>query len=145
MKNCCWKCNWIIFKAIERANTAIAHVLCIPRFNRLCSCQCKQGWQSCWYCIDTDCWDSARLIAKVYLCHGHDNWIKRMAEYQIAWELSGNCTNMTFHSDGATKHGCSYTTFDVINEPSKLIVCDLQEVCFLLAPDPKVNKFFEIS
>ena len=46
----------------------------------------------------------------------------------IASELSGNCTNMTLHSDGTTKHGRSYTIFDVINEQGKLLVCGLQEV-----------------
>ena len=48
-----------------------------------------------------------------------------VAQYQIASELSENCTNMTLHSDGTTKHGRSYTTFDVINEQSKLLVCSL--------------------
>ena len=51
-----------------------------------------------------------------------------VAQYQIASELSGNCTNMTLHSDGTTKHGHSYTTFDVINEQGKLLVCGLWEV-----------------
>ena len=35
---------------------------------------------------------------------------------------------MTLHSDGTTKHGSSYTTFDVINEQGKLLVYGLQEV-----------------
>ena len=35
---------------------------------------------------------------------------------------------MTLHSNGTSKHGRSYTTFDVINEQSKLLVCGLQEV-----------------
>ena len=51
-----------------------------------------------------------------------------VAQYQIASELSGNRTNMTIRSDGMTKHGRSYTTFDVINEPGKLLVCGLREV-----------------
>ena len=41
---------------------------------------------------------------------------------------SGNCTNMTLHSDGKSKHGRSYETFDVINEKGKLHVCGLREV-----------------
>ena len=51
-----------------------------------------------------------------------------VAQYQIASDLSGNCTNMTLHSDGTTKHGRSYTTFDVINEQGKSLVCGLQDV-----------------
>ena len=51
-----------------------------------------------------------------------------VAQYQIASELSRNCANMTLHSDGTTKHGHSYTTFDVINEQGKLLVCGLWEV-----------------
>ena len=35
---------------------------------------------------------------------------------------------MTLHSDGTTKHGRFYTTFDLINEQSKLLVCELWEV-----------------
>ena len=35
---------------------------------------------------------------------------------------------MTLHFDGTTKHGRSYTTFDVINEQGKLLICGLQEV-----------------
>ena len=36
---------------------------------------------------------------------------------------------MTLHSDdGMTKHGRSYTTFDVINEQGKLLVCGLWKV-----------------
>ena len=35
---------------------------------------------------------------------------------------------MTLHSDGRTKHGRSYTTFDVINEQGKLLLCGLREV-----------------
>ena len=53
---------------------------------------------------------------------------REVAQYQIASELSGNCTNMTLNSDGTTKHGRSYTTFDVINEQGKLLVCGLREV-----------------
>ena len=51
-----------------------------------------------------------------------------VAQYQIASELSRNCTNMTLHSDGTTKHDRFYTTFDVINEKGKLLVCGLREV-----------------
>ena len=52
-----------------------------------------------------------------------------MAQYQIASELSaGSCANMTLHSDGTTKHGCSYTTFDLVNQEGKLLVCGLWEV-----------------
>ena len=35
---------------------------------------------------------------------------------------------MTLHSHGTTKHGRSYTAFDVINEQGKLLVCGLWEV-----------------
>ena len=37
---------------------------------------------------------------------------------------------MTLHSDGTTKHGCSYTsyTFDLVNQEGKLLVCGLREV-----------------
>ena len=34
---------------------------------------------------------------------------------------------MTLHSDGTTKHGCSYTTFDLVNQEGKLLVCGLWE------------------
>ena len=68
----------------------------IPTSNQLCRCQCKQGWQSCWYCIDTDFWDSSRWIAKIYLCQGHGNWIKGVAQYQIA--------------SGRSKELCQYDT-----------------------------------
>ena len=54
--------------------------------------------------------------------------LKGMAQYQIASELSGSCNNITLHSDGTTKHGPSYTTFDVINEQGKLLVCGPREV-----------------
>ena len=52
-----------------------------------------------------------------------------VAQYQIASKLSaGSCTNMTLHSDGTTKHGRSYTTFDLVNQEGKLHVCGLREV-----------------
>ena len=35
---------------------------------------------------------------------------------------------MTLHSDGTTKHGCSYSTFDLVNQEGKLLVCGLGEV-----------------
>ena len=35
---------------------------------------------------------------------------------------------MTLHSDGTTKHGHSYTTFDLVNKEGKLLVCGLREV-----------------
>ena len=54
--------------------------------------------------------------------------LRGVGQYQIASELSGNCTKMRLHSDGTTKHGPSYTTFDVINEQGKLLVCGLWEV-----------------
>ena len=39
-----------------------------------------------------------------------------VAQYYNASELSGGCSNMTLHcDDGTTKHGHSYTTFDVIS------------------------------
>ena len=52
-----------------------------------------------------------------------------VAQYQIDSELSaGSCNNMTLHSDGTTKHGRSYTTFDLVNKEGKLLVCGLREV-----------------
>ena len=54
--------------------------------------------------------------------------LRGVGQYQIASELSGNCTNMRLHSDGTTKHGRSYATFDVINEQGKLLGCGLREV-----------------
>ena len=54
---------------------------------------------------------------------------RRVAQYKIASELSaGSCTNMTLHSDGTTKHGRSFTTFDLVNQEGKLLVCGLREV-----------------
>ena len=35
---------------------------------------------------------------------------------------------MTLHSDRTTKHGCSYSTFDLVNQEDKLLVCGLGEV-----------------
>ena len=58
---------------------------------------------------------------------GGGRW-RGVAQYQITSELSGSCTNITLSSDGITKHSCSYTTFDVINEQGKLLVCGLQDV-----------------
>ena len=47
----------------------------------------------------------------------------RVRQYQNGSELSGSCANMTRHSDvGKAKHGCSYRTFDVINQQGKLFV-----------------------
>ena len=44
-------------------------------------------------------------------------------------ELSaGSCTNITLHSDGTTKHDRSYTTFDIVNQEGKLVVCGRREV-----------------
>ena len=34
---------------------------------------------------------------------------------------------MTLHSDGTTKHGCSCSTFDLVNQEGKLLVCGLGE------------------
>ena len=35
---------------------------------------------------------------------------------------------MTLHSDGTTKHDRSYTTFDLVNQEGKLLVCGLRKV-----------------
>ena len=35
---------------------------------------------------------------------------------------------MALHSDGTTKHGRSFTTFDLVNQEGKLLVCGLREV-----------------
>ena len=35
-----------------------------------------------------------------------------LAQYQIAFELVDNCSDMTLHSDGTSKKGLSYLTFD---------------------------------
>ena len=48
-------------------------------------------------------------------------------QYQTASELSGSCTDMTLHSDGTTKYGPSYTTFDVMNEQGKLLAFSLRQ------------------
>ena len=65
-----------------------------------------------------------------------------VAHYQIASELSSGSSNtMTLHSDGTTKHGRSYTTFDVINKQGKLLVCGLREVG---AADAQLDLFFQI-
>ena len=54
---------------------------------------------------------------------------RELAQYRIASELSaGNCNNITLHSDGTTKHGRSYTTFDLKNQEGKLLACGLREV-----------------
>ena len=69
-----------------------------------------------------------------------------------ASELSGSCTNMTFYSDGMSKHDRSELTFDVINEQGKLIVCGW--IRLLVPSGPNVvsrlpshakMKFFAIS
>ena len=41
--------------------------------------------------------------------------VRGMAQYHVASVLSAEseCQNMVLHSDGTTKFGCSYTTFDV--------------------------------
>ena len=44
----------------KKGSTQQQHMCCIPRFNQLCKCQCKQGSQSCWYCIDKEFLDSSR-------------------------------------------------------------------------------------
>ena len=105
------------------------HTCCIPRFNKLCRCQCKQGSKSGRYCIDTDCWDSIDRWPKSTFAKDIAIKSKGVAQYQIASELlAGSCINMTIHSDGTTKHDRSYTTFDLVNQEGKLLVCGLREV-----------------
>ena len=51
-----------------------------------------------------------------------------VVQYQIASELSsGSCSNMTLHLDGTTKHGGFYTTFGMVNQEVKLLICGLWE------------------
>ena len=39
--------------------------------------------------------------------------VRGLAQYHIASELSGDCQNITLDSDGTSKLGRSYTTFDL--------------------------------
>ena len=56
--------------------------------------------------------------------------VRGMAQYHVASELSAEseCQNMTLHSDGTTKFGHSYTTFDVQKSDGKLLVVGMREV-----------------
>ena len=56
--------------------------------------------------------------------------VRSMAQYHVASELSAEfeCQNMTLHSDGTTKFGHSYTTFDVQKSDGKLLVVGMREV-----------------
>ena len=86
------------------------HTCCIPRFNQVCRCQSKKVDKVVDIVLTQNA-DSSRLITKIYLCQGHGNRIKGVAEYHIASELSaGSCTNMALHSDGTLKLDHSYIT-----------------------------------
>ena len=66
-----------------------------------------------------------------------------VTQYQIASELSAGCINMTLHSDGTAKRGRSYTTFDLVNQEGKLLVCGLREVG-AVDPQSQLDLFCEI-
>ena len=51
-----------------------------------------------------------------------------LAQYQIAFELVGNCSDMTLHSDGTSKKGRSYLTFGGKTNDGRLYVLGLREV-----------------
>ena len=51
-----------------------------------------------------------------------------LAQYQIAFELVDNCSDMTLHSDGTSKKGRSYLTFDGKTNDGRLYVLGLREV-----------------
>ena len=59
---------------------------------------------------------------------------KRLYEWQSEFtflllrELSGSCVNMILHSNRMTKHGYSYTTYDLIRDDGKFIVFGLWKV-----------------
>ena len=56
--------------------------------------------------------------------------VQGTAEYHVASELSAKseCQNMMLHSDGTTKFGHSYTTFDVQKSDGKLLAVGMREV-----------------
>ena len=56
--------------------------------------------------------------------------VRVMAQYRVASELSAEseCQNMTLHSDGTTKFGRSYTTFDVQKSDGQLLVAGMREI-----------------
>ena len=51
-----------------------------------------------------------------------------LAQYQIAFELVDNCSDMTLHSDGTSKKGLSYLTFGGKTNDGRLYVLGLGEV-----------------
>ena len=51
-----------------------------------------------------------------------------LAQYQIAFELVDNYSDMNLHSDGSSKKGLSYLTFDGKTNDERLYMMGLQEV-----------------
>ena len=64
--------------------------------------------------------------------------VRGMAQYHVASELSAEseCQNMMLHSDGTTKFGCPYTTFDVQKSDGQLLVVGMRAAGQLM---PKHN------
>ena len=56
--------------------------------------------------------------------------VRGMAQYHVASEVCSESEyqNMRLHSDGTTKFGCSYTTFEVQKSDLKLPVAEMREV-----------------
>ena len=51
-----------------------------------------------------------------------------LAQYQITFELVDNSSDMTLHSDGTSKKGLSYLTFDGKTNDGRLYVLGLRQV-----------------
>ena len=64
--------------------------------------------------------------------------VKGIAQYHVASELSAESEfqNMMLYSDGTTKFGCSYTTFEVQKNDGQLLAVEMGEVGQLM---PKHN------
>ena len=64
--------------------------------------------------------------------------VKGIAQYHVASELSAESEfqNMMLYSDGTTKFGCSYTSFEVPKNDGQLLAVEMGEVVQLM---PKHN------
>ena len=64
--------------------------------------------------------------------------VKGIAQYHVASELcaASESQNMMLYSDGTTKFGCSYTTFEVQKNDGQLLAVEMGEVVQLM---PKLD------
>ena len=51
-----------------------------------------------------------------------------LAQIHVASELSGESSQNTLHSDGTSKHGRGFTTYDISTNDGKVLVTGLREV-----------------